>query len=264
MKHLMKMPTLTVGLALLASAVAQAQQPTTRIRGEIVRQRRHADGPSPQRRHREDRDASQRADCRGAQASSWTDIKPGTFIGTAAKTDAKGKLTAQEVVVFPEAVRGTGEGHYAWDLGPHSSMTNANVDAVVESTKGSDLHLSYKGGSNTVTVPPNVPIVTFIPASRPDLLVARRSSSSPRSIRQALLAQRVVVEKDGVVPPMYRTANPTSPPSPIRDIRGRQLRNHCDHRRRCRGQTRQPPGLWRLEAVRRSGETSDGQPPRRH
>ena len=84
------------------------------------------------------------------------DIKPGSFVGTAATTGTDGKLTATEVLVFPEAARGTGEGHYAWDLGPNSSMTNANVDSVVEGTSGRDLKLSYKGGSNSVTVPENV------------------------------------------------------------------------------------------------------------
>src|SRR6266702_6297495 len=70
------------------------------------------------------------------------------------------------------AARGTGEGHYAWDLGANSSMTNANVDTVVESTSGRDLKLSYKGGSNSITVPANVPVVTLAPATRADLIAA--------------------------------------------------------------------------------------------
>jgi hypothetical protein len=132
-----------------------------------------------------------------------SDIKPGTFIGTAATTGTDGKLTATEVVVFPEAARGTGEGHYAWDFGPNSTMTNANVDTVVQSTSGRDLKLSYKGGSNAVTVPPNVPIVTFIPATRADLKAGKQVFvvATPAS-QGSFAAQRVVVEKDGVVPPM--------------------------------------------------------------
>lgn len=131
------------------------------------------------------------------------DIKPGTFIGTAARTDVSGNLIAQEVVVFPESARGTGEGHYAWDLGPHSSMTNANVDAVVESTSGSDLHLSYKDGTNTVTVPPNAPIVSFIPATPADLMAGKKVFAVATMDRGGhYTAVRIVVEKDGVVPPM--------------------------------------------------------------
>ena len=102
------------------------------------------------------------------------DIKPGSFVGTAATTGTDGKLTATEVLVFPEAARGTGEGHYAWDLGPNSSMTNANVDSVVQGTSGRDLKLSYKGGNNSVTVPENVPVVTFAPAARTDLTAGKK------------------------------------------------------------------------------------------
>jgi len=132
-----------------------------------------------------------------------SDIKPGSFIGTAATTGTDGKLTATEVVVFPESARGTGEGHYAWDLGPNSSMTNANVDTVVEGTSGRDLKLSYKGGNNVVTVPQNVPIVTFAPAARTDLTPGKKVFVVATPAAQGtFVAQRVVVEKDGVAPPM--------------------------------------------------------------
>ena len=137
------------------------------------------------------------------KAMQLSDIKPGTFVGTAATTGTDGKLTATEVVVFPEAARGTGEGHYAWDLGPNSTMTNANVDTVVQGTDGRNLKLSYKGGSNEVTVPPNVPIVTFVPAARSDLAPGKQVFVVAKSASQgAYAAQRVVVEKNGVVPPM--------------------------------------------------------------
>jgi hypothetical protein len=137
------------------------------------------------------------------KAMQLSDIKPGSFVGTAATTGTDGKLTATEVVVFPEAARGTGEGHYAWDLGPNSSMTNANVDTVVQGTSGRDLKLSYKGGNNTVTVPANVPIVTFTPAARTDLTAGKKVFVVATPAAQGtFVAQRVVVEKDGVVPPM--------------------------------------------------------------
>ena len=71
--------------------------------------------------------------------------------------------------LLQKAARGTGEGHRPWDLGPNSMMTNANVDTVVQGTSGRNLKLSYKGGSNEVTVPPNVPVVTFTPATHGDL-----------------------------------------------------------------------------------------------
>ncbi|MGI4812441.1 MAG: hypothetical protein ACRYG5_12250 [Janthinobacterium lividum] len=132
-----------------------------------------------------------------------SDIKAGSFIGTAATTGHDGKLTAREVVVFPEAARGTGEGHYAWDLGAHSTMTNANVDSVVQGTQGRNLKLSYKGGSTDVTVPDNVPVVTVIPATHADLVAGKKAFivATPAS-GGGFSAQRVIVEKDGVPPPM--------------------------------------------------------------
>jgi hypothetical protein len=137
------------------------------------------------------------------KAINLSEIKPGSFVGTAATTGTDGKLTALEVVVFPEAARGAGEGHYAWDLVPNSTMTNANVTAVVEGTSGRDLTLSYKGGSNTVTVPANVPVVTFAPATRGDLLPGKKVFVVATPAQQGgFVAQRVVVEKDGVAPPM--------------------------------------------------------------
>lgn len=132
-----------------------------------------------------------------------SDIKQGSYVGAAAMPGPDGKLTATEVLVFPDTARGMGEGHYAYDLGANSSMTNANVDTVVEGTSGRDLKLSYKGGSNTVTVPVSAPVVTLAPATRADLIAGKKVFvvAAPAN-GGAHSAQFVVVEKDGVVPPM--------------------------------------------------------------
>jgi len=186
------------------AGIALAQPPeVTRIRGDIVA----LDGDTLTV-HRRSGDTvkvhlAPAGPVSAVRKLALSDIKSGEFIGTAARSDAKGNLVAQEVVVFPESARGTGEGHYAWDLGPHSSMTNANVDAIVEGASGRDLHLSYKGGTKTVTVPENTPIVTFIPAARADLVAGRKVFVAATSNDAGeFSAQRVVVEKDGVVPPM--------------------------------------------------------------
>jgi hypothetical protein len=202
MNYLLKVAALAGGLMLLSSAMAQTQ-PAMRIRGEIV----SLSGETLTfHRHSGDTVTIELAadvPISAVRRLKLADIKPGSFIGTAAKTDVQGRLTAQEVVVFPESQRGTGEGHYAWDLGSHSTMTNANVDAVVEGTSGNDLHLSYKGGSNTITVPPNVPVVTFIPAARSDLVAGKKAFViATESSTNHFTALRIVVEKDGVVPPM--------------------------------------------------------------
>ena len=135
--------------------------------------------------------------------TSLAAITPGTFIGTAARPGRNGELQALEVLVFPESARGTGEGHYAWDLLPESTMTNATVTAAVEQTSGRELTLSYKGGSTKVVVPPDAPIVTPVPASQADLKPgAPVFISAVKDESGKLTARFVVVGKNGVVPPM--------------------------------------------------------------
>lgn len=130
------------------------------------------------------------------------DIKKDSYIGTATKAGPNGILQAVEVLVFPEAARGTGEGHYAWDLLPGSMMTNANVEASLDSVNGRTLKLAYKGGVKEVTVPAGTPVVTMAPASRTDLIVGKKVFVIATDSASGMKAGRVVVEKDGVVPPM--------------------------------------------------------------
>ena len=70
-----------------------------------------------------------------------TSIQPGSFVGTAALPRADGKLESLEIVVFAEAARGTGVGHFPWDLKPDSTMTNATVADLARSSNGRTLTL---------------------------------------------------------------------------------------------------------------------------
>ena len=130
------------------------------------------------------------------------DIKPGSYVGTATKTAPGGQLVAVEVLVFPEAGRGTAEGHYEWDLAPGTMMTNANVDTVVQSVNGRTMKLSYKGGTKEVMVPEGIPVVTPAPATRADLAVGKKVFAVAQGEPSSLIASRIYVEKDGVAPPM--------------------------------------------------------------
>jgi hypothetical protein len=130
-------------------------------------------------------------------------IAPNAYVGIATRTGADGKLTALEVLVFPEAGRGSGEGHYAWDLEPGSTMTNGTVKGAVTASSGRELTLTYKDGSNTIFVPPSVPVVTFAPAERADVKPgAPVFFGATKSADGKLSAARVIVGKDGVAPPM--------------------------------------------------------------
>jgi hypothetical protein len=130
------------------------------------------------------------------------DIKAGSFIGSAAMPQADGTQRALEIHVFPESMRGTGEGHRPFDLQPQSTMTNGTVGAVT-GTSGKTLTVAYKGGEKTIVVPPGTPIVTYEPGS-PALLVAGAHVivMGNEAADGKISATRISVGKNGLVPPM--------------------------------------------------------------
>lgn len=130
-------------------------------------------------------------------------VDSNNFVGIATRTGADGKPEALEVLVFPEAMRGAGEGHYAWDLEPGSMMTNGTVSAAVQENTGRDLTVAYKGQSIAIRVPPEAPVVTFVPAQRAGLKPGERVLlSAVRNAEGHFVTGRVTVSKDGVAPPM--------------------------------------------------------------
>ncbi len=135
--------------------------------------------------------------------ATLADVKPGAFIGVAALPGDNGALKAMEVHVFPEAMRGTGEGHRPFDLAPSSTMTNGAVAARDHGVAGASLPVTYNRGQQVIAVDPNTPIVSFAPGARADLkagaaVVARgrRENDGP------IDAIRSLVGKDGLVPPL--------------------------------------------------------------
>jgi hypothetical protein len=139
----------------------------------------------------------------GVVKASMADIKPGVFVGAASLPQSDTSLRAIEVLVFPEALRGSGEGHYPWDLKPSSMMTNATVGNAVDGVDGRTVTLSYKGGEQKITIPADAPIVTFTEAAKTDVKAgAPVFVPTQRQADGTMTAGRVVVGKDGVVPPM--------------------------------------------------------------
>jgi len=129
-------------------------------------------------------------------------IQPNSFVGIASMPAADGTLNAIEVLVFPEAARGTGEGHYPWDLQPGSQMTNATVADLASVPEGRKLRLHYKDGEKTVVVAPTAPIVTFKPADR-NLLVPGAKAMVVAQLRDGKpVAMRALVGRNGFTPPM--------------------------------------------------------------
>jgi hypothetical protein len=101
--------------------------------------------------------------------ASLADVKQGFFVGVTSMPQPDGSLRALEVHIFPEAMRGTGEGHYPWDLRPQSMMTNANVEQVGATVDGRTLTLKYKDGEQKIFVPADTPIVVYDVGDRTDL-----------------------------------------------------------------------------------------------
>lgn len=162
--------------------------------------------------------------------SSRAQIKPGAFLGIASVAGPNGVQRAAEVVVFPEAARGTGEGSYDWDLPVaakgHSKMTNGTVSPAVshmtngtmahsrmtngtvkQSAGGAAITLQYKNGagmgSQAITLPPNIPVVTFAPGQAGQLVPgAHVVVMATRATNGSLTAGRVLVGKNGLTPPM--------------------------------------------------------------
>jgi hypothetical protein len=130
-------------------------------------------------------------------------IQPGRFVGVTS-VEQGGKRVAREVHVFAESLRGVGEGHYPWDLesGPNM-MTNANIAQVQEVGGDRALRLAYKGGEQTIDLPPNVRVVA-LDKTTPDQLVPGRQVFviARKGTDGTLTANRVVVGAEGVKPPM--------------------------------------------------------------
>jgi hypothetical protein len=135
--------------------------------------------------------------------ASIDDIKEGDFVGIASLPTADGGNGALEVLIFPAAMKGTGEGSYAWDLKPNSSMTNATVANAVKSVSGHTLTVTYKGGEKKIAIPDGTPVVTFAPAVEADLKPgATVFIPSEKATDGTISSGRVVVGTNGVVPPM--------------------------------------------------------------
>ena len=197
---------LAAGAPVLAFAQQQAASDSVRIRGTIVRV--DAKTLVVQDRGGEVVSLARSADMTVSEVYpiKLSDIKQGSFIGTAAMPQADGTQKALEVVVFPEAARGTGEGHRPWDLLPQSTMTNATVADLAAAPKsvrgGQQLRLTYKGGEKTVIVPPDVPVVTFRPGTETLLVPGAKVLVNAQEKNGTPTALRVTAGRNGFAPPM--------------------------------------------------------------
>jgi hypothetical protein len=132
------------------------------------------------------------------------DVKQGTFVGITAMPQPDGSQKAVEIHIFPEPMRGTGEGHYPWDLTPNSTMTNANVESSVVSNDGQTLTMKYKDGEKKVMVPPGTEVVMFAPATVADIKAGQKFfvPNAKKLDDGTLESGVIVIGSNGVDPPM--------------------------------------------------------------
>jgi hypothetical protein len=132
------------------------------------------------------------------------DVRKGSFVGITAMPQPDGTQKAVEIHIFPESMRGTGEGHQPWDLMPGSTMTNAAVDSEVATSDGKQLILKYPQGEKKFVVPGNVIVVAFAPATSADLKPGEKIFvvGATKDPDDTLEAPNITVGRDGVDPPM--------------------------------------------------------------
>ncbi|HZN27885.1 MAG TPA: hypothetical protein VFB88_00870 [Xanthobacteraceae bacterium] len=199
-----------LGAAALALVVAAstsfAQQPqTVRVRGTVEA----ADGPMLTVKGRDGQTTykvkmADNVSVRGIVKAALTDIKDNSFIGVTGMPQADGSQKAVEIHIFPEAMRGTGEGHRPWDLQPGSTMTNAAVAQMVKGVDGDVITLKYKDGEKKIVVTPQTVIVTYVPGDKNELKPGAKIFIAGAAKKEdgTLEAASISVGRDGLTPPM--------------------------------------------------------------
>ena len=192
-------------VVIAAPSLVTAQQPPTpsRVRGTI--EAVDGDVLSVKSRSGEDVKLRMSGDMRvvGIIKIALSDIKLGSFIGATTIPGPDGSQNAVEVHVFPEDMRGTGEGSRPYDLRPNSTMTNATVAQTVAGNDGQTLTIKYKDGEKKVVVSPDTPVVTYAPADKSELKPGAKVIAFVKKLPDGMFeTNRISVGRDGLTPPM--------------------------------------------------------------
>jgi len=195
-------PMALLGAIIAASCVTATAQ-TLRVRGTIEK----ADGNALTLKSSDGAEVkltlTENAMIVAVVKASMADIKEGTYLGSAAMPQSDGSQKALEVHIFPEQMRGTGEGHRPYAPVPNSTMTNGSAaGATVASVDGSTIVLKYKDGEKKIVVPPDAPVLRYEIGGKGDLKAGARFTvlAATRKPDGTLEASRINVGRDGAVP----------------------------------------------------------------
>lgn len=191
-------------LGLVFVATTALAQERVRVRGRVE----NVDGNVLTVKTREGQDVKVKlpdnARVLGVEKASIDDIKQGSYIGVSAMPQTDGSQKALHVHIFLDAMRGVAEGFGPWDVRPNSTMTNATVDNMVTGTDGRNITVKYKDGEKKIVVPPDAPIVKYVPGNK-DALKAGAKIFIVAAVKQpdgTLEAPNVSVGLNGLTPPM--------------------------------------------------------------
>jgi hypothetical protein len=169
MSGIIQRASAAIGFVLVCVAWPASAQETVRIRGTVER----VDGPVYVVKTRDGAEVKLTMTDNplfvAIAPATMADIKPGMFVGSAGMLQTDGTQKAIEVHIFPESMRGTGEGHYDWDLKPQSKMTNGNVEQTVAGVDGPVLSVKYKDGEKKLLVTPETVVVTYVTGSKDEV-----------------------------------------------------------------------------------------------
>jgi len=196
----MQIRSLAIALTLAAS-VASAQPPPARVRGVIQALEGQTLVVATPNDDVVRLVLTDMTGINGLEKRSMADITDNTFIGTTAVKDRNGRWEATEVHIFPEAMRGAGEGHYAWDL-PDSTMTNGAATGVASKGRGGTLSVRYAGGTVEVDVTRRTEIVALTMGTRALLVPGATVMALAVPGDGGAMAVAIIAETNGVKPPM--------------------------------------------------------------
>jgi hypothetical protein len=195
---------LLTGIVLAAGAanVSAQQTPTVRLRGTIEKVEGNLLTLKPEAGAGITLTLTEKAQILAVANASMADIKEGTFLGSAAMPQPDGSQKALEVHIFPEQMRGTGEGHRPYAPVPNSTMTNGTSGAPVAAAEGSAIMVKYRDGEKKIVVPPGTPIVRYEIGSAVDLKPGAHFAvlAATKKPDGSYEAARINVGRNGVVP----------------------------------------------------------------